>query len=95
VLLGVLVLAPSLALLFGLALRGRFDAEAAAPPTAQPRPLEPASQRRLLGLSAGCLAVGVVCLTILEPGWAHAIGVVGLFGFIGAGFVAVASSEPS
>jgi cytochrome bd ubiquinol oxidase subunit II len=93
--LGVLVLAPSLALLFGLLLRGRFDVEPIPAPAAAERPLDARSQRRLLAVSAACLAVGVVFLTVLEPGWAHAVGVVGLFGFIAAGFVAIASSEPA
>jgi cytochrome bd ubiquinol oxidase subunit II len=92
--IGVLVLAPSLALLFGLVLKGRFDAPATAPPDVEPRPLAPAAQKRLLAVSAGGLGTGVLFLTLLEPGWAHAIGVVGLFTFIAAGFFAIASSEP-
>jgi cytochrome d ubiquinol oxidase subunit II len=93
--LGVLVLAPSLALLFGLVLKGRFDAAPTAPAEAEPRPLGPASQRRLLAISVGGLGTGVLFLTLLEAGWAHAIGVVGLFAFVAAGFVAIASSEPA
>jgi cytochrome d ubiquinol oxidase subunit II len=93
--LGVVVLAPSLALLFSLVLKGRFDAAAAAPPDVEPRPLAPASQKRLLAVSAGGLGTGVLFLTLLEGGWAHAIGVVGLFAFVAAGFVAIASSEPA
>jgi cytochrome bd ubiquinol oxidase subunit II len=93
---GILVLAPSLALLFGLVLRGRFDADQAAQPAGEAaRPVDAALQRRLLGASGGCLAIGVIFLTLLEPGWAHAVGVVGLFGFIATGFAAVASSEPA
>jgi cytochrome bd ubiquinol oxidase subunit II len=91
--IGAVVLAPSLALLFGLVLRGRFDVERPAEP-ASPRPLGARWQNRVLAVSAGCLGIGVVFLTLLEPGWAHAIGVVGLLGFIGTGFVAIASSEP-
>jgi cytochrome bd ubiquinol oxidase subunit II len=91
--IGAVVLAPSLALLFGLVLRGRFDVERPAEP-ASPRPLGARLQNRVLAVSAGCLGIGVVFLTLLEPGWAHAIGVAGLLGFIGTGFVAIASSEP-
>jgi cytochrome bd ubiquinol oxidase subunit II len=93
--IGVLVLAPSLALLFGLVLRGRFDEPPTAPADTEPRPLAPASQKRLLAVSAGGLGTGLLFLTLLEPGWAHAIGVAGLFVFIAAGFVAIASSEPA
>jgi cytochrome bd ubiquinol oxidase subunit II len=93
--LGVLVLAPSLALLFGLVLKGRFDAAPTPPPKTEPRPLALASQRRLLAVSAGGLGTGVLFLTLLETGWAHAIGVVGLLAFVAAGFVAIASSEPA
>jgi cytochrome d ubiquinol oxidase subunit II len=93
--LGVLVLAPSLALLFGLVLKGRFDAAPTPPPTTEPRPLALASQRRLLAVSAGGLGTGVLFLTLLDTGWAHAIGVVGLLAFVAAGFVAIASSEPA
>ena len=93
--IGVLVLAPSLALLFGLVLKGRFDAPPTAPADTEPRPLAPASQKRLLAVSAGGLGTGLLFLTLLEPGWAHAIGVAGLFVFIAAGFVAIASSEPA
>jgi cytochrome bd ubiquinol oxidase subunit II len=95
IVIGVLVLAPSLALLFGLVLKGRFDAAPTPPPDVAPRPLAPAAQTRLLAVSAGGLGTGVLFLTLLEPGWAHAIGVAGLFTFIAAGFVAIASSEPA
>ena len=95
VVLGALILVPSLALLFGLVLKGRFDAPPRPPADAEPRPVEAASQRLLLAVSAGGLATGVVFLTLLEGGWAHAVGVVGLFAFVGAGFVAIAASEPA
>ena len=41
----------------------------------------------LLGRVAGaCLVAGFGLLTVAEAGWAHAIGVVALFGFIVVGF---------
>jgi cytochrome bd ubiquinol oxidase subunit II len=95
VVIGAVVLVPSLALLFGLVLKGRFDRALPPAETEEPRPLAPASQRFLLVLSAACLVIGFLFLTVLEPGWAHAIGVAGLFGFVATGFVAVASSEPA
>ena len=71
--LGVLVLAPSLGLLFGLVLKGRFDSAPTPPAETEARPLALASQRRLLSVSAGGLGVGVLFLTLLEAGWAHAL----------------------
>jgi cytochrome bd ubiquinol oxidase subunit II len=93
--LGALILAPSLALLFGLVLKGRFDAPPRPPADSEPHPVAAASQRLLLAVSAGGLAAGVLFLTLAEGGWAHAVGVAGLFAFLGAGFVAIASSEPA
>ena len=41
----------------------------------------------LLGRVAGaCLVAGFGLLTVAEAGWAHALGVVALFGFIVVGF---------
>jgi cytochrome bd ubiquinol oxidase subunit II len=94
-LLGALILAPSLALLFGLVLKGRFDEPPRPPAETAARPVGESSQRLLLAVSAVGLATGLLFLTLLEGGWAHAVGVVGLFAFIGAGFVAIASSEPA
>jgi len=92
--IGALFLVPALALLFTLVLRGRFDAAArgvavdAAGGTAT-------LSKPLLGVGLGCLAAAVLFLTLLEPGWAHAIGVVALFGFLFATFIAVAASDPA
>jgi cytochrome bd ubiquinol oxidase subunit II len=94
-LLGALILAPSLALLFGLVLKGRFDEPPRPPAETAARPVGESSQRLLLAVSAVGLATGLLFLTLLEGGWAHAVGVVGLFAFVGAGFVAIASSEPA
>ena len=41
----------------------------------------------LLGrVAAACLLAGFGLLTVAEAGWAHALGVVALFGFIVVGF---------
>jgi len=88
--IGAVVLVPSLGLLFGLVLRGRFDAEPAEPePRASAR--RPAELTRLALFAGGCFAVGVVFMVFLEPGWAQVVGVLGLLGFVGTGFVALAS----
>ncbi|MBV8953109.1 MAG: hypothetical protein JO179_03155, partial [Solirubrobacterales bacterium] len=41
---------------------------------------------------AGML-VGIGLLTIADAGWAHAIGIVGLFCFVAFGFLAVAPAR--
>jgi cytochrome d ubiquinol oxidase subunit II len=87
---GALILFPSLALLFRLALGGRLGhgVEAAGDvPTA--RGVVEASSRGLLARTAGaCLVVGIGFLNVAEAGWAHAIGVAALFAFVVLGFLA-------
>jgi cytochrome d ubiquinol oxidase subunit II len=92
VIAGAAILFPSLALLFRLLLRGRLDHHASSPtPAPAPaRALLSASAPGLLRRSAAaCLLVGVGLLTIAEAGWAHALGVFALIGFLVAGFLAV------
>lgn len=85
VLVGALILFPSLGLLAGLLLRGRLDHGE----------LEPASVDRaahdLLGasskglaprLAGACLICGFGLLSIAEAGWAHLIGVLALLCFL-------------
>ena len=90
---GAVILFPSLGLLFRLVLRGRFDpgpATAAHPEAG----LVAASRRGLTARAAGaCLLGGVALLTIADAPWAHAIGVICLFGFVVLGFVAAAPAE--
>jgi cytochrome bd ubiquinol oxidase subunit II len=102
VIAGGLILFPSLALLFRLTLQGRLghepgDDSQEAPP-ADPRVvldrLLAASREGLLARAAGaCLLAGVGFLTIAEAGWAHAIGVVALLGFVIVGFLAIVPPE--
>jgi cytochrome d ubiquinol oxidase subunit II len=83
--LGAVLLLPSLALLFGLLLRGRFDA----PPVEDSGETGPAPRFRpeLGAVAGGALAVGSVFLFFFDSGWAHAIGVISLFVFLGVGFL--------
>jgi cytochrome bd ubiquinol oxidase subunit II len=100
---GATILFPSLALLFRLVLRGRLDhgegpADASPGSDAARRPglgaLIAASRTDLLARVAGAaLLAGFGFLTVAEAGWAHAIGVVALFVFIGAGFLAVVPAQ--
>jgi cytochrome d ubiquinol oxidase subunit II len=98
---GATILFPSLALLFRLVLRGRLDhgeGPATSASAAAHRPgfglLVAASRTDLLARIAGAgLLAGLGFLTVAEAGWAHAIGVVALFVFLGAGFLAVVPSQ--
>jgi cytochrome d ubiquinol oxidase subunit II len=90
---GALVLFPSLALLFGLHLKGRFD-----PGTSHVEPRTAGRdlfQRSRAGLTTrlalACLLAGFGLLTLAEAGWAHALGLIALLGFALSGFHAALS----
>jgi cytochrome d ubiquinol oxidase subunit II len=80
---GLVILVPSLSLLYGLVLRGRFDPSA---PVQQERPRPRAtSTRRSLAVGAvGLLVVGVALLVFGE-GAAAAVGVAALVGYVVSG----------
>ena len=99
---GAIILFPSLVLLFRLTLGGRLGhghehvARAAGPR----RELVLAAAPGLLGrVAAACLVAGFGLLTVAEAGWAHALGVVALFGFVVVGFAgavpALLGDEPA
>jgi cytochrome bd ubiquinol oxidase subunit II len=90
--LGAIVLLPSLALLFGLFLRGRFDPHTVAPEPAQvAAPRSPHIRPQLGAAAAACLVMGGTLTFFFETAWAHIIGVSALLAFVGLGFVALAS----
>jgi cytochrome d ubiquinol oxidase subunit II len=89
VLAGGAILFPSLALLFSLAVRGRFHA-------AQEDAGEPAGRASgvskpalLARFAVACLIAGFGLLTVADASWAHALGVVSLFGFIVSAFLVI------
>ena len=92
---GAVILFPSLALLFRLVLSGRLaesgeDLEL----RARPPQLVRASRYGLLARAAvACLIAGIGLLTVAEAPWAHALGVVGLLGFVALGFPAALPPE--
>jgi cytochrome bd ubiquinol oxidase subunit II len=93
---GALTLFPSLALLFGLVLRGQLDHDAnlVAQPMAVAGSLLAASAPGLLARLAGAgLLAGFGLLTVAEAGWAHALGVLALLGFIACGFLAAVPAQ--
>ena len=89
VLAGGAILFPSLALLFRLALTGRFDSADAAPSPGAGRVLSASIPRLRSRVAVGCLIAGVGLLNVAEAQWAHALGVASLFGFIVVGFLAL------
>jgi cytochrome d ubiquinol oxidase subunit II len=76
-------------------LGGRLDYAESTPAARTPgRAVLSASAPGLLARSAGaCFIAGLGFLTAADAGWAHAIGIASLFGFIVLGFLAVAPSE--
>jgi cytochrome d ubiquinol oxidase subunit II len=95
VLAGGALLFPALGLLFTLTLRGHLGAAAgpetesvAAPggPPRRSRVPRPAAGARL---AVALLIVGIGLLNAADAPWAHAIGVVSLFGFVIVGFATI------
>jgi cytochrome d ubiquinol oxidase subunit II len=97
VLAGGALLFPSLGLLFGLTLRGHFDPQAAT--GAQNAGRASAVVEVPLGprLAVALLVIGVGMLNAATAPWAHAVGVVSLFGFMIVAFAVIvprALTEP-
>jgi cytochrome d ubiquinol oxidase subunit II len=87
--IGAAILVPSLALLFGLVLRGRFDAADAQeePTSKQQRRSSGRSRTWALALGAGALGLGLTL--VFDDGLGLAVGVVALLGFVALGAVAL------
>ena len=88
---GGAILLPSLGLLFRLTVTGRLRAE-----EVTPSGLRAAGVRRVrtrLGARAAIASViaGIGLLNVADASWAHAIGVICLFGFIVTGFLVIVS----
>jgi cytochrome d ubiquinol oxidase subunit II len=95
ILLGGLILFPSLGLLFRLVLRGSFSAK----PTIELRAPLPGPTGGVAGaltatrLAGACFALGAAFLVIGDSGWPHAVGVVMLGAFIVLGLSALAGED--
>jgi cytochrome bd ubiquinol oxidase subunit II len=89
--LGAVILVPSLAVLFGLVLRGRFDREAAASDVEE-RAVAFARPRPLVAVTLLALAVGVPLTLLPAGGPVQAVGVVALLAFVAFGSVALGSA---
>ena len=86
--IGAAILVPSLALLFGLVLRGRFDAaDAEEEPTHEQRRSGERFRTWALALGAGVIGFGLTL--VFDGGLGLAVGVVALLGFVAFGAVAL------
>jgi cytochrome d ubiquinol oxidase subunit II len=86
---GMLLLVPSLGLLFVLVLRGRLDAGPAEKPVTEPR--RPAHLRPVGAVAVACLLAGVPLTVLSDGGWMLALGIAGLLGYVATGFVLLAA----
>jgi cytochrome d ubiquinol oxidase subunit II len=89
---GAVVLVPSLTLLFGLVLRGRFDREATGAGVERHRRTVDWHGRLLVGIAVVALAVGVPLTLVADGGPLQAAGVVGLLAFVAFGSAALGSA---
>lgn len=89
--LGTVLLIPSLALLFGLVLRGRFDHEATEAGQTDPQRTRQPSNAPLK-LAAGTAAIGLTLTLVFDGGLLLALGVTTLLAFIALASVALGSA---
>jgi cytochrome d ubiquinol oxidase subunit II len=91
---GAVILLPSLALLFGLYLRGGFDRElpeeAVQHPPSGREVLSALRPGLLMRLAVAAFIAGIGFLNVADAGWAHGVGVVCLLAFVVLGFRAIA-----
>jgi len=90
VLAGVVILFPALALLFRLTTSGRFRTAAVETPQRNAAAPAAGNPGALLRFAAACLVAGVGLLNVASAGWAHALGVAALIGFVLLAFAAIA-----
>jgi cytochrome bd ubiquinol oxidase subunit II len=89
---GTAILLPSLAVLFGLVLRGRFDTDAGAADDGRPRPGPRPRRVSPLRVAVGAGAVGLPLTLVFDSGPLLAVGVVTLLAFVALASVALASA---
>jgi cytochrome d ubiquinol oxidase subunit II len=91
---GGLILVPSLGVLFRLLLLGELDHGSAEGASELPPGSSVERNPALIGrLAAALLVAGVGLLNVAQAGWAHAIGVACLLGFVATGFAAAVPLE--
>jgi cytochrome bd ubiquinol oxidase subunit II len=85
---GAAILIPSLALLFGLFLRGHLDAHVVEAPVLDVPGAGARDRARLLGpLALASLFVGAALMVLADSGWAHVVGITCLAAFAASAFV--------
>ena len=92
VLAGAAILFPSLGFLFRLTLSGRFHAQEAPATVLPSTAIQGFAPRLVVRAAVALLIAGVGLLNLADASWAHAIGVLCLFGFAVAAFLAVIPS---
>ena len=90
---GLVILIPSLALLFGLTLGGSFDPGGAGPLPETGRRDAPAASRAMKAGVLGCLVAGLPLTLAFDGGVALAAGVILLLGFVIGAFLVLAAEE--
>jgi cytochrome d ubiquinol oxidase subunit II len=91
---GAVILFPSLALLFRLFLGGRLaEGREWVDVRPTPRRVRVSRQGFLTRVALACLIAGIGLLTAADAAWAHALGIVSLFGFVAFGFPAALPPE--
>ena len=90
--LGGVVLVPSLALLFGLVLRGRFDREAATVEVETPPPAATRHGRPLGTLTLLALAIALPLTLLVDGGALQAVGVIALLAFLALASVTIGAA---
>jgi cytochrome d ubiquinol oxidase subunit II len=92
--IGAVLLVPSLAILYGLLLGGRFDVEGRDErPAAAPAPAT--SRARLLPVAAGLFAVGALLTMLFEAPVTLTLGISALLAFCVCGFLVLAEPVES
>lgn len=87
--IGAALLVPSLALLFGLVLRGRFDTTDAEEEPMREPPRRSGRRSRTWAIALGAGAIGLGLTLVFDGGLGLALGVVALLGFVALGAVAL------
>jgi cytochrome d ubiquinol oxidase subunit II len=92
VLAGAAILFPSLVLLFRLSVSGRLRAVETTATEGSAQGLRSVNSSRLARVAVAFLVAGFGLLNLADAGWAHAIGVACLFGFIVTAFRVIVSA---
>lgn len=90
--IGAIILIPSLTLLFGLYLRGRFDPTRLVQEAAVSPHKAGSLPRGIPATLVGLLLVGSGLTVFADAGWAQGLGVAALLIFVAGGFIALATS---